>query len=733
MVEVNGCLMTCSRPLLQQRQEGCSARRQSGGQFARFWGAIGFAQPARKTVLALCLAAVACLAKAQRAQDTLITVVAVRELPVAQAQRQPPVRLRGVVTFFDEALFSRFLQDETAGIYLQPSANMPPLAPGMVVEIEGMANPGQYAPIVVPEKVTVVGRGPLPIPKPVTYDHLVSGKEDSQFVEIAGIVRSARRPEGSDYFLVEISTGGGRLTVYAKVLPTQDAADLVDATVRVRGVCATKFNHQRQLFAIRLLVPRAEDLAVVTPAPRDPFDRDARPLNSLLQFARDDARGHRVKAAGTVSYFEPGRRLYLQAGSQGIEVQTQERVLLQPGDQVEALGFVSQGEYTPFLEDAVVRKIAAGPPPAPESVEPELALKGKHDCRLIQVVGRVLDQAKKGAQRYLVLQEGDFIFHAYLPDGDGAKGLGSLANGSLVSVTGVCRIDPGEWQAGEDWRARGFRVELRSADDVTVLKTPPWWTLKRVLWMAGALGLLSLAALGWVAVLRRQVAERTRELGIQIQQRQAAERQRQIEQERARVAHDLHDDLGAGLTEISMLSSLVESPTTSSAEKARYMEELSATARRTVTSLDEIVWAVNPRNDTLASLASYFGAHAQRLLELASVSCGLEVGEDLPDYPLDPKFRQEFLLAFKEAITNVVRHAGATQVWLRIRVRDESLEVVVADNGRGLGTSASSPGADGLANMRERLRLLNGVCEIATGPEGGTTVILRAPLPKRLS
>jgi signal transduction histidine kinase len=245
--------------------------------------------------------------------------------------------------------------------------------------------------------------------------------------------------------------------------------------------------------------------------------------------------------------------------------------------------------------------------------------------------------------------------------------------------------------------------------------------------------LLSLAALGWVAVLRRQVAERTRELGIQIQQRQQAERQREIEQERARVAQDLHDDLGANLTEISMLSSLVESPTTSAEEKERYRQELSATARRTVTSLDEIVWAVNPRNDTLASLASYFGAHAQRLLELASVSCGLEVGEDLPEYPLDPKFRQELLLAFKEAITNVVRHAGATQVWLRIRVCDESLEVVVADNGRGLGAAAPAPGADGLSNMRERLRLLNGVCEITTRPEGGTTVTFRVPLPKRLS
>jgi signal transduction histidine kinase len=398
---------------------------------------------------------------------------------------------------------------------------------------------------------------------------------------------------------------------------------------------------------------------------------------------------------------------------------------------VEVLGFVSQGEYTPLLQDAVYRKVAEGPPPPPEILGAEQALKGNHDCRLIQVVGTVLDFATVGAQRQLILQDGEVIFHAYLPAGGSPGEFSGLAQGSRVAVTGICRIDPGEWQAGEDWRARGFRLELRSAADVRVLQSPSWWTLKRVLWMAGALGLLSLAALGWVGVLRRQVAERTRELGIQIEQRQEAERQRQMEQERARVAQDLHDDLGAGLTEISVLSALVESPAVSPAEQARYLQELSGTARRTVTALDEVVWAVNPRNDTLASLASYFGAHAQRLLELASVSCGLEVAEDLPDCPLDPKFRHELLLAFKEAITNVVRHAGATKVWLRIRVRGDILEVVVADNGRGLGASPP-PGADGLANMRKRLQTVHGDCEIAAGPEGGTTVSFRAPLPKRL-
>ena len=181
-----------------------------------------------------------------------------------------------------------------------------------------------------------------------------------------------------------------------------------------------------------------------------------------------------------------------------------------------------------------------------------------------------------------------------------------------------------------------------------------------------------------------------------------------------------------------MLTSLVKSPATSAEEKARYVDELNGMALRMVTSLDEIVWAVNPRNDTVASLAGYFGAYAQRLMELASVACGLDVAEDLPDYPLDPKFRQELFLAFKEALTNVVRHAHANKVWLRISVQNNAIMVTVADDGCGIAPGKRDAGADGLANMQERLRALGGSCHVQSEPGKGTKVQFEAPLPKTL-
>ena len=663
----------------------------------------------------------------------LRTVAEVRALKPEQAVNKIPVRLEGVVTYFDENLFSRFIQDQTAGIYLQfPKDVGPPmLEPGQTVEVTGYGSPGEYAPVVMVDKIRVTGKQGLPLAKPVTYEQLATGTEDSQFVEVTGIVRSVQVFGTVLYYRIEITTGSGRLRVYARNLPVAKPEELIDSTVRVRGVCSTQFNHQRQLFAIRLMVPRPEDVQITQLADEEPFAAAVRPIGSLLQFTPQQNYGHRVKVAGTVIYFDPGAELFLQDKDHGVEIQTDQQVPLSLGDQVEALGFVSQGAYTPVLQDAIYRRVSAGSPVQPVRLSIDEALKGEHDCQLIQVTARLIDRSQHGPELFLILQESNLVFQASLKQ-TLVSAAGILpANGSRVLVSGVCLIDPGKWEAGENWRAKSFSILLRSAADVTLLESPPWWTLRKMLWIAGGLAFALFAAFGWVGVLQRQVAERTRELEVQIQRRQQAERRREIEQERARVAHDLHDDLGSRLTEVNMLASLAKSPATVPAEKEKYLSELTTTARQMVTSLDEIVWAVNPRNDTIASLASYFGSYAQRLLDLAGIACGLDIAEDLPEHPLDTKFRQEIFLAFKEALNNVVRHARATQVWLRISVAAGQLVVEVADNGQGFSPQKPQVGEDGLANMNERMKTLQGRCDIRSEPATGTTVRFQVPLPPK--
>jgi signal transduction histidine kinase len=667
------------------------------------------------------------------AANELYTAAAVRSLTVEQAQAKVRVKLRGVVTFFDSNLYSRFIQDETAGIYLYDSGLPVYFAPGEIVEVEGTSSAGEYAPIVVPERITAVGKSALPVPRPVTYERLASGQEDSQFVEIAGIVRSVQFHEPSTHYQIEIATGGGRLSVFARELPVKRPQELLDSTVRVRGVCSTQFNHQRQLFAIRLMVPRPEDLVIEEAAPADPYAIPSRPIGSLLQFAPQEAFGHRVKVAGTVIYFRPGRELFLQDGNQGIQVQTTSEEPLQLGDYVEALGFVGQGEYTPALQDAIYRKLRSGPPLKPATLSINEALKGMHDCQLIRVSARLLDRGLHGAERRLILQDDDFTFNVHLQSTDGQDVFGQLQNGSRLSVVGVCRIDPGEWEAGEDWRARALRIELRSPSDIVLLAAPPWWTLRKVLWMAGALGLVSLAAIGWVAVLHRQVAERTRELEAEIQERQRAERRREVEQERTRVAQDLHDELGATLTEVSMLGSLARTPSLTPETKERYLEQLTRVSRALVATLDEIVWAVNPKYDSVGALVSYYSLFAQRFLNLAGMACRLQVSESFPDAPLDSRLRHGIFLAFKEALNNAVRHSGASEVRITMDGADRRLRIMVSDNGKGFETIATAPGSDGVASMQQRMYKLGGHCQISSQPGTGTTVELSLPIGDQIA
>lgn len=667
---------------------------------------------------------------AQSTNEELHTIAAVRDLTVEEASEHRRVRLRGVVTFYEENFFSRFIQDDTAGIYLS-DAGLPVihLLPGQYVEVRGFTEPGEYAPIIVPQSITVIGAEAMPEPKQVTYDQLASGIDDSQFVEITGTVRSVEPlQDASRLYMMEIATGSGRLTVYARALPVSRIQDMVDSTVRVRGVCATKFNHQRQLFAVRLMVPRLEDLTVVTPAPRDPFAAPVRTIDSILQFNPKESYDHRIKVAGTVIYFDPGKTIFLQDGDHGMEVQIKEHAPLALGDRVEALGFVTQGNYTPSMQDAIYRQVSAGQPIQPASLTPDQALMGTHDCQLVQLTGTLLDRAVGGTEKYLVIQNDGFIFHVYLNQPQEGDPFIGLQNGSHISVTGICRIDPGDWLAGETWRAKSFWIELRSIKDIAVLEVPSWWTLRRVLWMVVMVSIVALAAFGWVVVLRRQVAERGRQLETQIRETQAAEHRGEIEQERTRVAQDLHDELGATLTELSMLGTLAKTPALPTADREVYLDKLTNLSRTLVANLDEIVWAVNPKYDSVSSLVSYYSLFTQRFLNLAGITCRLKVAETFPPVPLDSRLRHGIFLAFKEALNNAVRHSGASRILIEMEMVENDLKIFVVDDGHGFNPVEQNSGSDGLANMKERMSKVGGCCKITSLQGKGTTVEFSLPL-----
>ena len=262
------------------------------------------------------------------------------------------------------------------------------------------------------------------------------------------------------------------------------------------------------------------------------------------------------------------------------------------------------------------------------------------------------------------------------------------------------------------WNRTGFKLSL----EVTPFVWQTWWFRLLIL-----------------AVFTTVVAGLARYFFFRRLQRQIAhlEQQAAMQKDRARIAQDLHDDLGAGLTEIGLLAGLLGNHTESAGNhKNNALERIAQRARYLVTVLDEIVWAVNPRNDSARSLGSYFSHYAQEFFEPTRIRCRLSFREGAADSPLSSEQRHNLFLAFKEALANVVRHSGASEVRVSISLETPGwLEVLVEDNGRGLpAVIERSADADGLINLRQRLEFLRGECEVSNLASGGVKVRLTMPL-----
>lgn len=258
-----------------------------------------------------------------------------------------------------------------------------------------------------------------------------------------------------------------------------------------------------------------------------------------------------------------------------------------------------------------------------------------------------------------------------------------------------------------------------------MVELPPGWTVGQGIGVAAVLVGMAAGAMVWAAWFRRKVEARTARSIKEIEGRQQAEWQHLMEQERTRMAQDLHDELGAGLTEMSLLASLAKRPEIPAAEKERHLDQLAKSAHALVTGLDEIVWAINPHHDSVDSLATYFSFYAGEFLSLAKIACRLQVAGSLPELQLDSRVRHAIFLAFKEALNNVVRHSNASEVTLKIDTVGPQLAISIADNGCGFEPGSARPGSNGLSGMRGRLQKLGGVCDITSRPGHGTTVEFR--------
>ncbi len=647
----------------------------------------------------------------------LTKAIQVKSLDRSSAQRGYPVRIQGVITA--RVANSFVIQDSTWSVFCYWDNWNPELRPkiGEFWEVEGISRV-DFAPDVIAQKITYLRPGLLPEPIRPSRDELINGSLDTQYIEIQGIATIA---ETNNLILL---THEGRLRLRLDNLKSDALNRMEGALVRVRGVSSpTRDTNQMILPMLSSLSLFNASVSVDEPAPANPFEIPTKHASDLLFFdARADVL-RRVKLAGQVLSESQGE-YFLVDGSHGFRFEPNFPVKLHVGDLAEVVGFPDLNGPSPVLREAAVRVTGKTSLPLARKLSDDSMLSSKLDATLVSIEARLVSLSAGRSEQTLELQAGTRNFVARLANSRGT--LPDILPGSLLELSGVYAGLGGDRASSRE--VDSFELLINYPADVRVLARPSWWTFRHTLAVIGGMIFMIVAALVWITLLHRQVEERSRQLTSEIKSREKAEHQRALEAERVRIARDLHDDLGATLTEIRFLSAVKSRDALVPEATRAQLTEVSEKSRQMVSSLDELVWAVNPANDTLPSLASYLRFVVEEFFRATDIRCRLDIEASLPAIVLTSEMRHNLYLTVREALNNIAKHSKATEALLRIYWRDQSLHIEVEDNGSGFVAQDSASLRSGLSNMHSRLEKIGGSFACDTRPNSGTVCRIQLPL-----
>ncbi len=447
------------------------------------------------SVFALCGLALAGPAYSQSAQNStlpvLTTIKSIRALSQDEGARGYSVRVRAIVTHVDErADVGTMIHDGEFGQFMIPPTNpsavrvWKELQRGDLVEVEGRTLRGGYAPNVQPSTIRRLGQAPLPTPKYIPFAAMLTGRHDCDYVEIVGVVQRAwlsSDPQMHTLFAdVAFEDGVVRATFWD--YSADDLPRFVDARVRMRGNIGTLFGRTEQLRGVSLFVGHTSDIAVLEPAP-NPFWLPTRSIRSIYNYSAAGEVNRRIRVRGVVTSYIPGRPvevgdftstakfryvrhvLYVDDGTGGARVETEQSLRVRPGTVVEVAGFPAVTPGKPILTNAVFKVSGDAAQPAPIPIGPANVLTPENDATLVRMEGDFLSILMSPTERILVLKVGETVFDADL-DAEAATGaLERIRPGSRVSVTGVYSYQWGP--------PPSFRLFLRSPSDVIVVAAAP--------------------------------------------------------------------------------------------------------------------------------------------------------------------------------------------------------------------------------------------------------------------
>ncbi len=636
---------------------------------------------------------------------TLTRAEEVRRLSPEDAAKGYPVRIRGVITM-DAPAPDFFVQDRSAGIYAEGSMTRRfAHSLGDLVEVEGITGPGKFAPVIREQTLRILGSGSLPSARIFRFAEIAGGQQDSQWVKLRGIVRSAsidRTSWRETTLALRVASGDGDFHVRVPISHEQDFSSWIDNEVLVEGVCGSLYNVNRQLTGILVYVPRLSYIKVEAPAGQIPF-------SSLLRFSAGEATRHRVRVRGVVEYQQLGHALFLQGEGKGLRVLSPQDTTVAVGDMVDVLGFPAMGESAPILEDAVFHRVNHQSAPNPVALNLDSPWE-QYDGVLVTTDARLLNRTETPDGLRLLLQHGEVIFDAAVPLGSAAAVLHSVPVNAEVRLTGVCLV-----RSGGLWRIpQSFRMLLRSPQDIEVLKKPSWWNLRHTLWLLGITAAILLVVLAWIFALRRRVREQMEVIRQKL-------RTSAVLEERNRIARELHDTLEQELAGITLqLDLAVDSFQGAPRIAQQAVETARNMSRHSMIEARRSVWDLRCQ---LLENGDLVSALSQIVEPLGPRDGSVVVRIEGEHVRLPSTMEMNFLRIGQEAVANAVKHGGARSILVELCYRPELVRLTVTDDGKGFDANQPSrTGHFGVQDMRERAQSMGSELKVTSQPNHGTSV-----------
>lgn len=429
----------------------------------------------------------------------LTTLNAIHSLTNEQASHGLPVSFAGVVTYYMRGNVDLFVQDGRAAIYVETTSDQS-LVPGDRVLIVGSTS-ASFRPEIKARKVILTGHGDPPAPVQADFRQLIRAELDCQRATVRGFVRSANivKDVGLATTYLQLQMTGGTVDAQMPHTGPLDLASLLDSEVELTGAVAGRFDRKMQMIGVVIEVPSPSDMKVIRRASLAPKDLPITPMDQILNGYEVQNSTHRIKVAGTITYYEPGSTLVLQSGDKSLLVTTQFEQPARIGDLATVTGFPDVLNGSLVLTGGAIDDTNSPSRVTPVRSSSDVLARGDHALDLVSIDGRLLTAAREPAQdEYLFISSGH-LFKAILQHprhlDTPLKPMLEIPPGSTVRIVGICKVSAAE----QSQEPTAFDILLRSPEDLTVVAGPSPLNVKNLTYLVGALlaGMFVIGTAAW--------------------------------------------------------------------------------------------------------------------------------------------------------------------------------------------------------------------------------------------